>query len=139
MPDQSSDIIDRVLELQKIDTYRLDDAPVCFNFAFDAKKTSVRWQSPVRICDDGGKLIGFASLWQDSGGGQPVLADIFLFKDSPERLDLQTDARPLYLLADDVTRLYFGADNVHPAWIDIKGFRLVSDLAQLAGHIESIR
>lgn len=66
----------------------------------------VSWSNPVRVCDSGGKLIGFASLYvEEFLDRMRLTAQAFLYKDIPERLDIEANQRRYYLSADNVIQV----------------------------------
>lgn len=138
-----NDIISRVLDLQEVDTFQWDDAPVMFTFPVDFSRVLVTWAIPLPVYGGDAKLIGFGSLgvsnlYPKQG---PEYADLFLVKDSPERFDLQMNTRPMYLVADNVTRIYHDTDGEAVLKeIRIDSLKITDVLEGIAGAgVEAIR
>lgn len=106
MREPNVEFIRRVLDLSEVEIFEWDDAPL--NIGPSIKEAALFWQNPVPVLGDGGKRIGFATLWRDKWDSGDVFADLFLTKESPERLDLQSNVRPLYLFVHDSADVYNG-------------------------------
>jgi len=89
------DIIEKVLDLQEISTYHCEGV-VAFNVPV-AREVEVSFATPVRVTDGSGQFLGFAALFRNGTGS--LLAEIFLTRESPERLDLEQRAKTYYLVA----------------------------------------
>ncbi len=123
-----SDIIQKVLDLEEIKSFHCE-GEVCFDQMFD-ENMRFAFSSPVKVTSDGGKLLGFAALFLDFA--RSCRADIFLTRESPERLDLESGIRNYYLVAD----YNIGADPANGVYspqyqVNIYGLFLVIDRADL--------
>ncbi len=82
--------------------------------------------------------MGFASLSRDiDGRSGPVGVDLFLTRESPERLDLEQKLKKYYVVAHDCDQVWSGFSRV-PQLIVIKSLRLTSVTDGLVGGLESV-
>lgn len=91
------DILSRVLDLEEVRSYRCQGP---LHVALPRGSFTFMTKNPVPVIDDGGRRLGFACLFLDGGG--VVDADIFLTRESPERLDLEQGLRLYCLVPSDV-------------------------------------
>lgn len=138
MPNRDDDIIRAVLDLQEIDSYHKTDVRVYFRADLDFRTVKFTWTNPVPIRDSDGKLLGFAALDAERTG---LFAHIFITKDCPERLDLEENTRPMYLLAGDTCTVFYDTDTgpVQAREIIVRSLRLESELSQLSIPVEPIQ
>ena len=96
------DTIQKVLDLEEISTYHCEAVVAFYS---PKNRLPAQFESPTRITDGCGKFLGFAALFQSTSGD--LLAEMFLTRDSPERLDLESHQKRYYLVAH-ATRTHHG-------------------------------
>lgn len=106
MREPNVEFIRKVLDLSEVQSFEWDDSPV--NIGPSIKDATVMWANPIPVLGDGGARIGFATLWRDKWDSGDLFADLFLTRETPERLDLQSNVRPLYLFLHDEASTYNG-------------------------------
>ena len=131
-----SDIVRRVLDLEEIKSYHCQGM-LHFFFPLDlGGDVAIAYLNPLPVRDACGKFLGFGTLTRISPDSLGVDAgliegELFLTRESPERLDLEQDTRDYFLVADDCARFYTGEvgerDTKHLTNVEIKSLRLVGD------------
>lgn len=98
-----------VLDLSTIRTFKLKNVVLAYKdcVAFDHLGPEAKWvlDNPVRVVDDGvtPRELGNATV-RDEGGR--LVADLFLDRECPQRLDIEAKTRKLYPIAFCQVRSY---------------------------------
>jgi hypothetical protein len=96
-------IIQRVLDLEEVRSYRFSGEVHDLNGEL---QDNIQFTNPVKVVDSSGKMLGFACLYKNQYGATWVDADVFLTRDSPERLDME----------------------------NLRGYHLMGNFAKIPGH-----
>lgn len=125
-----TDLIVRVLDLTDAKSYHCQ-AVLCFPKRGQVAPQAITFQNPLPIFSDGpgAKRIGFATLEMEDNGN--LDAEIFLIRDSPERLDLEHGQHgDYYLTMADAHGVYRGESDFKDhelVSVVIKALRLTRD------------
>jgi hypothetical protein len=99
----------------------------------ERRAEELEYYNPVPVLDASGKRIGFACVERSTGElarPRKYVAQVFLVKESPERLDVEQRLRPYFLVAQTI-HIYKSTNDLDegPFIPQLTGLSLLSDVA----------
>jgi hypothetical protein len=94
-----TNLINKVLDLEGVKSFCMSDCDVFFS---DPNIRGLIFSNPVPVLDTSGNRLGFAVVYEDSG---VEMATMYITRECPERLDLESRTRSYHLVASTRTTI----------------------------------